>query len=297
MPLFRYAVFILLVLAALILTAARNPQQPKSPANPEAHAVADKLLGDAVARLDPSRAPWTETKLWQQGRLGRHYYEVDGRLVSGPNRRLRLELTINNGHASSTNLTVCDGIRVWQGSRVGDGPWTDLVHIQLKQLFQQLPTNEVRLHDASPRVPGITGITTLLHGLRSRMYWSRADTVRRGNRSFIKLTGAWSQAARATLAPPDQLWPVALPRSCRLYLDPSSLWPHRLEWWGPDAPPSADVLLLQMEFRDPIINQTLSEDRCAQEFTFPASVDQKTDSSPETLDRLRQLLAPPIPGH
>jgi hypothetical protein len=294
MPLFRCAVFLLLVLAATVLTGARTAQPPKRPADPDAHATAVNLLTDAGSRLEPGRAPCLETKLWQKGRLGRYHFEAEGRLVTGPEHRLRLELSTHNGRAVSSSLTVSDGISVWQGNRTGDGPWTDLVRIDVKRLLQPWPDDENPLHDGIPRIPEFTGIAPLLSGLRSRMHWSRVDTVRRGGRPFIKLAGAWSETVRSTLALAEQPWPVALPRCCRLYLDPTNLWPHRLEWWGPDTPHGEDVLLLQTEFRDPVIDQVMTPDRCARDFTFPVLVGQTPDPSPETLDRIRQLLAPPI---
>ena len=46
-------------------------------------------------------------------------------------------------------------------------------------------------------------------------------------------------------------WPPYVPRMCRCYLDKTTLWPYRLEWWGPVSAEGEDHLLTQMEFRDP----------------------------------------------
>ena len=54
----------------------------------------------------------------------------------------------------------------------------------------------------------------------------------------------------------------------RLYLDPKTLWPHRLEWWGADPPRPGDVLLMQTEFRDPLLNRPPPPDRLMRELTL-----------------------------
>jgi hypothetical protein len=118
------------------------------------------------------------------------------------------------------------------------------------------------------------GAFDLLQTMRSRLEWSRMETVRREGRAFIKLTGTWSSESAEALAPTGGSWPDGLPQQCRLYLDAETLWPHRVEWWGPDVPRSADVLLVQMEFRDPVLNQPLSAEGCAREFGLPVAAAQ-----------------------
>ena len=120
--------------------------------------------------------------------------------------------------------------------------------------------------------------------------------VRRDSRAFIKLTGSWSDEVMRTLVPADERWPDGLPRQCRLYLEAPTLWPHRVEWWGPLRANAGDALLLQMEFRDPIINQPLSAERCAREFGFPVALNQAVTQTPEVVERARLLLAGQTPA-
>ena len=131
----------------------------------------------------------------------------------------------------------------------------------------------------------------LLFSLRTGVLWARRDTVRRGDGRFIKLTGALPANPVPTSA--DASRPELLPRQCRLYLDIDTLWPHRIEWWGCEASHFNDVALLQMEFRDPVLNQPLSTDRCDREFTFPVAVERAFNQTPEMIERMRRLLAQP----
>ena len=61
---------------------------------------------------------------------------------------------------------------------------------------------------------------------------------------------------------------VVPPRICQIYLDAQTLWPHRVEWWAFQEQEQGAFLLLQLEFRDPRINQPLSHEACAREFTY-----------------------------
>jgi hypothetical protein len=273
MPCFRSAAVFLLLSAAALLMGALSSQlsSPSRPTpNPPADAAATKLLGEALARLGPDRVTWLETKVWQKGCLDRFTYEAEGHYLAGPNHRFRLELTTFHGRAAATSLLVSDGHTLWQGRRRGDGPWSDVSRVYVGQWG---PTGAA---DSLSRLPDqvlasrlFDGIAPLLHALQSNLAWSRKETVRRSGEVYFKLTGAWSEEALRVLAPPDQPWPDGLPRRCRLYLDVQTLWPHRVEWWGPSSPRSPDALLLQIEFRDPVVNQPLSSERVAREFSVP----------------------------
>jgi len=272
MPFFRYFAVALLIAAVVLLTGALNshPRGPASvPANPEVNAPAAKLLDDAVARLDPGSVSWLETKIWQKGRLDRFKFESEGRYLLGPGRRVRLELTTRHGRAAATALTVSDGKMVWQGHRNGDGPWTDVMLTPVTEIAS-FPGREAGPSPESNeflRGPSLGGVVALLHAMRTRVNWSRKETVRRDGRASIKLTGSVSTEIAA-----NQPWPEGQPRQCRLYLDVATLWPQRVEWWGPDSPRSGDVLLQQLEFRDPVLNQPLSPERADREFAFPATL-------------------------
>ena len=79
------------------------------------------------------------------------------------------------------------------------------------------------------------------------------------------------------------LWPITLPRTCRVYLDKQTSWPYRFEWWGPVPAKTEDVLLLQMEFRNP---RRSKPDASA--FTFDAGGEKVDDKTAEKITRIIQ---------
>src|SRR5262249_35497596 len=95
MPFLRCATIFLLISATVVLTGARNPQTKlnATPANPETHSAAVRLLDEALGRLDADRVQWLDTRLWQKGRIGRYDFEAEGRYLTAPDRRFRLEIT------------------------------------------------------------------------------------------------------------------------------------------------------------------------------------------------------------
>jgi hypothetical protein len=297
MPFLRCATIFLLISATVLLTGARNPQTKlnATPANPETHSAAVRLLDEALARLDSDRVQWLDTKLWQKGRLGRYDFEVEGRYLAAPDHRFRLEITSRHGRAASTTLTVSNGLTITQGNRAGDGPWSDLFRVDVNQVFHcpqpgasPIQSGEIQESQSSgPVVP-------LLRSLRSGTKWSRIENVRRGGQVFVKLSGAWQENTLTTINSPSRLWSVGMPRRCRLYLDQATLWPQRIEWWGPDVAAGSDTLLLQMEYRDPVINQPMTAEQCAREFNFAAPANQLFDNSHQGIQRIRQFLAQPV---
>ena len=85
-----------------------------------------------------------------------------------------------------------------------------------------------------------------VQNLRERVqqkYHVKLDDIRS---ECITITYADEGPAKVqTLTPDGRLWPQGVARQCRVYLDPETYWPCRLEWWGPDAPRHGEVALLQ----------------------------------------------------
>jgi hypothetical protein len=62
--------------------------------------------------------------------------------------------------------------------------------------------------------------------------------------------------------------PQAAPAHVCGYLDAQTMWPLRLEWRHLTRKGLAPFPYLQMEFRDPVLNQPLSFEECSRVFTF-----------------------------
>jgi hypothetical protein len=60
-----------------------------------------------------------------------------------------------------------------------------------------------------------------------------------------------------------------------------------VEWWGPDPPLADDSLLVQMEFRDPVLNQPLSPERCAREFQVQIEPETTADVTADLTQRFK----------
>src|SRR5262249_1500514 len=72
----------------------------------------------------------------------------------------------------------------------------------------------------------------------------------------IRISGEWSP--REDL--PAALRPPLRPRACHIFLDAQTRLPFRIEWWGSAKPAETPALLLQMEFRDLVVNQPAASD-------------------------------------
>ena len=46
----------------------------------------------------------------------------------------------------------------------------------------------------------------------------------------------------------------------RIYVDAQTRFPFRIEWWGSAKPGQTPALLLQMEFRDVVVNQAIASE-------------------------------------
>jgi hypothetical protein len=260
--------------------------------DPRAIAVLDR----AMEALSPSHISWLECGIWQSVRLPGLSYDAEGRYLLAPDHRFRMEVRTHLPDAVGTLLTVSDGANLWEASRAGDGPWVKVSRLGLAEVlgFLDGPAGSPRLRAEFFEGPTFGGVGPLVRTLRSCLIWIKQDTVRRDSREQIELTGVWPAGRLRELAPADRPWPPGLPRQCRLCFDASTLWPRRIEWWGPAASGQDEVILAEMEFRDPIVNRPLSPEQCARAFSFDpgdAEVEDRTGGVTANLTTRAQQLA------
>jgi hypothetical protein len=282
MPFFRFAALFFLLSAAVLLTGALTSQpvssdSPSSASSPSAVQVLDQ----ALARLDPKRIAWLHFNIWQKAQIARLAYESEGRYLAGPNKLFRLELTTRHGIAAVTSLSVSDGVTLWQGIQTGDGGWGDVASEKVGQVRHTFPVAGVLapLRENHLHTQSLGGVVPLLESLKTSILLTRKETVRRRDHIFVKLTGTFAQDDPNRPASSDQSGPDGLLRRCCLYFESETLWPHRLEWWGVDPDRPGESLLVQLELRDPILNQGLSAEECAREFSIPAGADTAKSQS------------------
>ncbi len=247
----------LTVLIGGALTPTPTPGRVTAPvpifpvhADPEAAAALDQ----AIAALAPERVPWLRMDLWQRGNLAALAYQAEGVYVAGPEHRLRLDLQVRAGSAASRLQVVSNGRTLWQIEQTGAAKPT-VARVELGDVFKALNssgTSDERREEFY-RKQLFAGPGPLLHSLKPGTIFTRRQRVRWHERDLILLTGV-RNADRSTTP-----WPMFLPRQCRLFLDARTLWPHRLEWWGPVPACDGDCLLMEVEFRNPVRGQEVPE--------------------------------------
>jgi hypothetical protein len=282
---YRLLVLAFLVVAGLmgLMGALRStsPPRPTLPLPPNIPDVAaQQTLDRAVAAVAPERLGYVETKLWQKVTLPGVTYEAQGRWLIGPQRRSRLEMHTNHKGGGATRLAVSDGATLWEAERTGAGDWTSVTKLDVAPVVTALAGDGLPalLKADLLEGPRFGGVVSMLRSLRRSMTWVKVVKLNHQGKPRLRLTGVW-KADYAVYFRSEQAWPAGLPEQCRLDLDERTLWPDRLEWWGPTTDGGADVLLAEIELRHPVAYTTLSAERCAREFTFEpgeATVDDQT---------------------
>lgn len=241
-------------LAALVaLFAGAFAQQPPSTppakeAAPPAQAdpAAKKVLDAAIDKVDPRKMGSLKMTLWQQLDVQGLTFEAVGSYLLGPARQLRLDLKLQVGGAQGSLKIISDGKTLWDITRIGDQPPT-VARVDLTRVLGLLESpNLLETREQFFQSQSFSGVQPLLAALRKQIVFTQIKDGRWESKDVYVLTGSWTDAPRDV-----KQWPEAMPRRCRLYLDRESYWPYRLEWWGPAAGHKDDVLLMQIEFRNP----------------------------------------------
>jgi hypothetical protein len=262
-----FACPLLLVMGALDYqssssTPAATPSfiaQPIAVAADVASLAPGDLLVQAAARLAPEVTPWLIVKTWQRQTDEHGRFEAEGRLVRGPNQCARLETSLQGRAEPATILTVSDGVVLARAYKTA-GKRAIVTADSFLTPVRKSPEEVEKVLAAH----GCGGPHSVLKDLE-RVLESLQET--RGvweGKSVIRLTGSIKEQP----AKPGQVPSGTAAKVCRLFLDAQTLWPHRVEWWAALPVQSDDCPLLELEFRDPQINQAMGHDDCAREFTY-----------------------------
>jgi hypothetical protein len=282
----RYSLLLILTLAgAAFLLSGMGDRQPPQHANAsppvstppstpaEVGPDPERLLDQAINSLSPAQLSWVEFKIWQQLREDGSVYEVTGRYLAAPGYRARLELHTRVGATRGELKFVCDGHQLWHLQRVGKTAPIDMVWelppLQSGQPGLSTPEGVDRARTEALRKHTSGGVGPMLQALRTRLKKLQGKAVRWKGIDIVRVTGVWPEDPSQLLAVPEYIRPRQVPRRCSIYLDARTLWPHRIEWWYSERPTDTLALLLETEFREPVLNSPLPPDRCAQEFTIP----------------------------
>jgi hypothetical protein len=216
------------------------------------------LFDLALQRLSPERITWLQVTLWQRMTGAESTIESQGSLQIGPRNCARLDLTLSAGACPGRWLVVSDGHALAQVVQLGKS--TPKVNTRLlvpqgqdAEQSGQAPSAEAL------RALGCGGPHPLLKDLRARLRDLTLETGLSKGRPVARLHGRLDAAPAAGTA--------VIADFCYLYLDPETLWPARLEWWGANAE-RVHRLLLEIEFRDPLVNRPLSLTECMRVFSY-----------------------------
>lgn len=231
------------------------------------------VLDQVIAALGPDRVHWLQFTVVQK--LFEENFTTEGRYVIGPGQRIRLEMKVKSDDVSGNVLVVSDGHDLYKAR------WSDEDEPKTtKATKESLPEIEP---GTDPKVAGdkreqflqrsgFGGIFTLL------------GQIRETHTDLVQQTGVCQSRKVVRLSancPTDESKLKNLPnhmraRRCAIYVDADTLWPFRIEWIGSPRPADPLVVLMRMDFRDPLINQPLSAAECAQIFHCPYEVAEET---------------------
>jgi len=256
-----------LVCSTLLLTGAMDRGALfSSPPNDEAflprseETPAGRILDQVINSLSPDRVLWLELSV-RQKMLGDDPFEAEGRYLLGPDQRLRLGLRIMRTANEGRVLAVSDGITLKRGR------W--LASQAEPEISEALPVrrpDHMQARQDFLEQRGLGGLLPLLRQIRQSL---QAPTQQAGSwhgRPALQISGAWNAAEEVLKALP----PGLRARRCTLVLDADTLWPYRIEWLGSPKPLNYPMLLLQMDFRDPVVNRPMSPLECSRAFRFSA---------------------------
>jgi hypothetical protein len=274
----RYQLLLLPMLAgAIVVLGGAFQQKPKTtqpllltdglrPSDPQAL----ELLDRAAAALAPEQVRWMECKVWQQGICEEFSYQGCGRLLTAPDERCRFDLNVKVGNTVGELRLVSDGKTLCHSIRMsGDKAAATRLDLPCAKDKFKTPLELGQARAQFLNDHGGASLSAMLRGLRLRMKGVQCLQCRWNSHEVYVIAGALPQEQL-----PEGLTCEFVPArfQCRqsvLYLDSQTMWPLRVEWWGAERPTETSKLLLQTEFRSPVLNQPLSTERCAAEFTLP----------------------------
>jgi hypothetical protein len=254
----------------LLLTGALDRQTLYS--NPSAQGAfvpqsaafgAGRIFDELLAAHAPERIQWLQMTL-RQKMWGEDPFEALGRYLQGPQEHMRLEMDITLDGKTTSTLAISNG-RVFQKSKRDDGVRTVLESCVLpgaEEISNPAALALARNNFLHQR--GFGGLYPLLRQISTCLVNPVQQPGQWHEKRVLRLRGYWNAAEAVLSTLPENL----RARSCNLYLDPETLWPHRIEWIGSEKPNDHQVILLEMEFSDGVINRPPSEQECGRLFRF-----------------------------
>lgn len=257
----RTTVFIsLLAWAVFLLFGSGNTQFLSSPADtaptspPQLvpvqgnyHLDADSILQQAQERA--SQCEWLFTRIKQRRIRGDFLWTSDSTLQRGPNGCCRLETDMGYKKGLPRKVTVVSDGRVV--ARITPGTAAK-PKIESWPLSKDLAEREISFDRF-----GCSGPAKSIEQARARGSSWVAVPALVDDRPGVAITGQFAPNSTESVTP----------KAIRLFLDAENLWVYRMEWWT-DLPGQDGLLIHEVEYLSPRINQPLSIDECQRVFSY-----------------------------
>jgi hypothetical protein len=299
-----YRIFLFSLFGATVVFPVTGPGQqtpsagtPGSEKNqhpsiaPKPHPEGTKILEEAVRVLDPKNHDWLETAFWQQADLQGLTFQADGKYLSGPNYRLRLDLKVHLGDSVGNMLVVSDGTTMWERFQMGKSDRGEVRKMDLKKVLETVnsPNMIDQVRNEFFQNQSLAGVAPVLKNIQQQMIVTRLESSTWQGKNIVQLTLVWSEGTTKSFYSPNVPWQSFLPRQCVLSLaaDPKSRWPYRIEWWGPAGSADGDALLFQVEYRNPKLNQPPAKEQWEELFTFNTEKMQVIDRTKNEIEHLK----------
>ncbi len=226
-----------------------------------AEKAAEPVLDQVLASLAAERVEWLDMAV-RQKMFGAGAYDAEGRLVLGPRQRARLDFKVVAAGKTALVAIVSDGDKLSQ-TRIIDGEASPAVIEPLPKPAPNVTPQALALdRESFMQGHGLGGLRPLIADIRQRLREPKQQNGLWRGRPAIRISGAVPEQEDVLKA----VAPGLRARHCSVILDAATLWPQRIEWTGSPQPGNYPAVILQMDFRDPIINRPLSPEGQARAF-------------------------------
>jgi len=313
--------------AAILLPLAAWAQTPPAPGpGPVAPAAAtpaepptdaEKDIDAAVKQMAALRS--VATDVLQTVEMLDQKFEVFGRYLKAPNRRVYLSLKVRGlpDSSNSTLLQVCDGQTLWEYQEVLDSKVCQ--KLDVAQVLEKLRSGDIdtQVRDYVNSRLGLAGPEELLTGLRRSVKFVQKSEGTLDGKAVWVFRGDWR--SREGLVGPNQQpmpalapLPAYMPSVVTLSIGKDDGWPYKVmlqgrkptvvidtRGRGPDGRPIGSKSSIQdvtptkiaLEYKNVKLNPELSID----EFVFQPPPDVRTDDNTQqfvaSLDQAIQMRA------
>ncbi len=217
---------------------------------------AHELVRKAIDKLDARKTPWLKTKIRQTMSDPECGCVAEGMLQRGPNQCARLSMRT--------------GARRW--TVVSDGEVAAHVlecdEASAKVNVEQLParSESTAEREAFLTAKGCGGPLAMLQKLLPFLENAKLQTGLLDDAPVIQI--------HFDVNPSDKTMTIPA-RHANVYLDARTLWPWRVEWWGPDNENRLRSIL-RIEFLEPELNRELSVEECVRVFSYQPTEEPHT---------------------